>query len=246
MSEATRGGQHMCPRRQREAGAACQPRGPGAPLRELEWAEARAPRVRAWPRAAIRGSFPPGAARSPPASAPRPPHCLCGPAPPAPEARPFSPLHAGLTSLRRKSSLPCSEQTASRLGTSAACRFLYSPGSAWADRGPRTVPAFSSVPHGQVGPAKPAGLHGLSVCTTHSSPPAGVTSRIPLLWGGSQPRAQPPSPPPTGVSAGASLSTWGETAGRPQAALLRQGTGRHRRRPSLLSVFRLPRRSVFS
>lgn len=175
-----------------------------------------------------------------------PPHCLCGPSPPAPEAQPFSPLHAGLTSLRRKSSLPCSEQTASRLGTSAACRFLYRPGSAWADRGPRTVPAFPSVPRGRVRPAKPAGLHGLSVCTAHSSPPAGVTGRTPLLRGGSQLGAQPPSPPPTGVSAGASLSTWGETAGRPQAALLRQGTGRHRRRPSLLSAFRPPRRSVFS
>lgn len=149
--------------------------------------EAQGRRCRSWsgarPTARGLGSDPRSPIRAasrwagtPPASARGRPHCLCGPSQPARRAQPFSPAHVGLGSLRRKSLLPCSEQT---LVWNISSLPLYRHGSAWADRGPRTVSAFSSVPHGQVRPTKSVGLHGRSVCAPHSSSPAGVTSRTP-------------------------------------------------------------------
>lgn len=62
MSKAILGGQQMCPRHQRrEAGAACHPGSPEAPLQELEWGEAHGMRSGSDPGAPIRGSFPLGA-----------------------------------------------------------------------------------------------------------------------------------------------------------------------------------------
>ena len=61
MSEATCGGQQMWPRHQRrEAGAACHPGSPRAPLQELEWGEAHGPGFGSDPRSPICAAFPLG------------------------------------------------------------------------------------------------------------------------------------------------------------------------------------------
>lgn len=153
MSKATLGGQQMCPRHQRrEAGAACHPGGPGATAGA---AAGRGPRdegpglTPGLPSAAPSRWAP---SRAPPASTPRAPALPLRPLSTGAGGSALLPTPRGAHVSESKSSLPCSEQTASHLGTSALCPFLYRPGSAWADRGPRTVPAFSSVAHSQVRP----------------------------------------------------------------------------------------------
>lgn len=76
----------------------------------------------------------------------------------------------GLTSRRRKSSLPRSEQTASHLGTSALCPFLYRLEALGQTEGPEPCLHFLASLTARCGPTKPVGLHGLSVRHSQLTP----------------------------------------------------------------------------